>query len=136
MKTRIARTLAAAAIALGVAAPLAGPAFAGGSFTIQVFTNDPREAAALRGSLAAIAAGKGVRGSGIYQRGTGNAAGLMQNGQGNYGLVMQEGQGHTGTVSQNGNGNIHGLFQFGRNTTSHVAQTGHGKAGATIQFGW
>ncbi|MCW1931441.1 hypothetical protein [Pararhodobacter zhoushanensis] len=125
----------AAALATSATLPIATPAEASGSLSINVAPSNQQEANLLRLGLAAYALHRDVRANGhVTQHGVNNAAGIAQ-GATDQAIIHQEGAGHTGTISQQGGNNAYGLFQFGQNTNAAVAQNG-GQTGLTLQFGW
>lgn len=131
--TRPAKALFAAAALATL--PLATPAMAGGSVSINVAPSNAQEAQLLRLGLALYALHNDIEANGhVTQVGVNNAAGIAQ-GSSDQAIIHQDGSGHTGTVSQTGGNNAYGLFQFGQNTTTHAAQSG-GQTGLTLQFGW
>lgn len=130
---RFKATLAAAVLSLSA---LAMPAYASGTFSINLQPRNADEERVMRTGLGLYALFNNIQNGGIKQIGNGNSGGLAQNGNGNLGVVHQQGNGHNGTLTQNGNGNAHGLFQFGNNANGHVSQNGNGGTGTTFQFGW
>lgn len=127
---------AALAATTAVALPVATPAQAGGSLSVNLAPQNAQQAGALRLGLALYALRQDIRSNGhVTQQGANNAAGLYQGGPNNQGIIHQEGSGHTGTLTQTGGNNAYGLFQYGRNTTAHVGQTG-GQTGLRLIYGW
>lgn len=118
-------------------APLASPAAAGGSVSLNIVPGSAKDARAVRTGLVLYSLFKDARGRAIVrQRGNNNEAGLGQFGRGNLGVIHQKGNGHSGRLEQHGDHHAHGLFQFGKRTSGHVVQRGYGQTGATFQFGW
>lgn len=115
---------------------LAVPAQAGGSVSVQLGPRTGAEANLLNAGLRAYSLYRDMKGAGIQQRGSNNAAGIIQGGQRNQGLIRQQGNGHSATLQQNGNDNAYGVFQYGRNTRADVVQQGSHGAGATFTYGW
>ena len=124
-----------AALAATATLPLATPAAAGGSVSINVAPSNAQEAQALRLGLALYALHNDIESNGhVTQSGVNNAAGIYQ-GSSDQAIIHQEGSGHTGTIEQTDGNNSYGLFQFGQNTDAAIQQTG-GQTGLTLQFGW
>lgn len=135
--TRLTKKTLAAALVLGIAAPMAlsTPAV-GGQVSLSLVPTDRQGAGTVEAGLRLYSLYKGLKDGSIRQQGHGNSAGLAQRGQGNLGLVQQRGDGHSGTLEQNGDRNAYGLFQFGRGGRDAVVQSGNGKSGATFTYGW
>jgi hypothetical protein len=132
-------TLAAAVTSVAlVTAPVATPAYAGGSFSYTYVPQNQKETRMLQAGLRLYSAYQYSKANGghITQKGFGNAAGLGQNGSGNLGVIYQKGNNNTGTLQQNGNNNAYGIFQFGNGGNANVVQNGNGQAGITVQGNW
>lgn len=124
-------------LALGLGQGLiALPAQAGGSISVQLAPRTGEEANLLSTGLRAYSLYRDLKGAGIRQRGSNNAAGIIQGGQRNQGLIRQQGTGHSATLQQNGSDNAYGVFQYGRNTRTDVVQQGSDGVGATFTYGW
>lgn len=135
-KTRF-KSISFSLLALGLGQGLiAVPAQAGGSISVQLAPRTGQEANLLSTGLRAYSLYRDMKGAGVLQRGTNNAAGIVQGGQRNQGLIRQQGSGHSATLQQHGNDNLYGVFQYGRNTRADVAQHGNQGVGATFSYGW
>jgi hypothetical protein len=126
---------AALAVLIGFAPVATAPAYAGGSFTVQI-TPKGKGAQKLEKGLSVLSKLQEARNRAkVDQKGSNNAAYVGQSGNSNNALVVQRGKGHSADVSQSGNNNALGVFQFGKNTSSSTTQTG-GQSGLIIQGGW